>query len=112
MRDGLGVLLVAVGLSWTLLLRDKLGLVIAFAGVTLLAYEVLRRVPPVLIPERNHRSTNPRAKPLTAFWARSDGRHWIGRSANCVAHQRLLIPEGLAIDETSFSTARPFADSG
>ena len=41
MRDGLGVLLVAVGLSWTVLLRDKLGLVIAFAGVTLLAYDVL-----------------------------------------------------------------------
>ena len=41
MRDGLGVLLVAVGLTWTVLLRDKLGLVIAFAGVTLLAYDVL-----------------------------------------------------------------------
>jgi hypothetical protein len=42
MRDGLGVLLVAVGLSWTVLLRDKLGLVIAFAGVSLLAYDVLK----------------------------------------------------------------------
>jgi hypothetical protein len=31
------VLLVPVGLSWTLVTRDKLGLVIAFAGVTLLA---------------------------------------------------------------------------
>jgi hypothetical protein len=41
-RDGLGVLLVAAGLTWTLLPRDKLGLVIAFAGVTLLAYGVLR----------------------------------------------------------------------
>ena len=41
MRDALGVVLVAVGLSWTVLLRDKLGLVIAFAGVTLLAYDVL-----------------------------------------------------------------------
>jgi len=40
---GLGVLLVAVGLSWTVLVRDKLGLVIAFAGVTLLADSVLRR---------------------------------------------------------------------
>jgi hypothetical protein len=42
MRDGLGVFLVVVGLSWTVLVRDKLGLVIAFAGVTLLAYNVLR----------------------------------------------------------------------
>lgn len=42
MRDGLGVLLVVVGLSWTVLLRDKLGLAIAFAGVTLLAYDVLK----------------------------------------------------------------------
>jgi hypothetical protein len=42
MRDGLGVLLVAVGLSWTVLLGDKLGLVIAFSGVTLLAYDVLK----------------------------------------------------------------------
>jgi hypothetical protein len=41
MRDGLGVFLVVVGVSWTVLLRDKLGLVIAFAGVTLLAYDVL-----------------------------------------------------------------------
>jgi hypothetical protein len=42
MRDGLGVLLVAVGLTWAVLTRDKLGLVIAFAGVTLLAHGVLR----------------------------------------------------------------------
>lgn len=42
MRDGLGVLLVAVGLTYAVLTRDKLGLVIAFAGVTLLAYSVLR----------------------------------------------------------------------
>lgn len=42
MRDGLGVLVVAVGIGWALLTRDKLGLVIAFAGVTLLAYGVLR----------------------------------------------------------------------
>jgi hypothetical protein len=42
MREGLGLLLVAVGLSWTILVRDKLGLVIAFAGVTLLAYDVLK----------------------------------------------------------------------
>jgi hypothetical protein len=41
-RDGLGVLLVAAGLAWVLLARDKLGLVIAFAGVTLQAYGVLR----------------------------------------------------------------------
>jgi hypothetical protein len=41
-RDGLGVLLVAVGLTWTLFTGDKLGLVIAFSGVTLLAYGVLR----------------------------------------------------------------------
>ena len=43
MRDGLGVLLVAVGLTGAVLTRDKLGLVIAFAGVTLLTYGVLRR---------------------------------------------------------------------
>lgn len=36
------MLLVAVGVVWVLLTRDKLGLVIAFAGVTLLAYGVLR----------------------------------------------------------------------
>ena len=42
MRDALGVLLVAAGIAWVLLTRDKLGLVIAFAGVTLLAYGVLR----------------------------------------------------------------------
>jgi hypothetical protein len=41
-RDALGVLLVAVGLGWTLVSRDELGLVIAFAGVTLLACGVLR----------------------------------------------------------------------
>jgi threonine/homoserine/homoserine lactone efflux protein len=41
-RDALGVLLVAVGIGCVLLTRDKLGLVIAFAGVTLLAYGVLR----------------------------------------------------------------------
>jgi hypothetical protein len=42
MRDALGVLLVAAGLTWAVLTRDKLGLVIAFAGVTLLAMGVLR----------------------------------------------------------------------
>jgi hypothetical protein len=42
MRDALGVLLVAIGLAWTLLTRDKRGLVIAFAGVMLLAHGVLR----------------------------------------------------------------------
>jgi hypothetical protein len=42
MLDGLGALLVAIGLTWVLLTGDKLGLVIAFAGVTLLAYGVLR----------------------------------------------------------------------
>lgn len=42
MRDGLGMVLVAVGLAWTLLSRDKLGLVVAFVGVTLLAYGILR----------------------------------------------------------------------
>lgn len=36
------MLVVAVGIGWALLTRDKLGLVIAFAGVTLLAYGVLR----------------------------------------------------------------------
>jgi hypothetical protein len=41
MRDGLGVLLVAAGLTWAVVTGDKLGLVIAFAGVTLLAYGVL-----------------------------------------------------------------------
>jgi hypothetical protein len=41
-RDGLGVLLVAVGLAYVVLTRDKVGLVVAFAGVTLLAYGVLR----------------------------------------------------------------------
>jgi len=33
---------VAIGLGWAVFARDKLGLVIAFAGVTLLAYGVLR----------------------------------------------------------------------
>jgi hypothetical protein len=42
MRDGLGVLLVAIGLVWTVVAKDKLGLVIAFGGVTLLAAGVLR----------------------------------------------------------------------
>jgi hypothetical protein len=42
MRYALGVLLVAAGLVWVLLTGDKLELVIAFAGVTLLAYGVLR----------------------------------------------------------------------
>jgi hypothetical protein len=42
MRDGLGVLLVAASLGWTVLSGDKLGLVVAFTGVTLLAYGVLR----------------------------------------------------------------------
>jgi hypothetical protein len=41
-RDGLGLFIVAAGLAYTLLTRDKLGLVIAFAGVTLLAYGVLK----------------------------------------------------------------------
>jgi hypothetical protein len=41
MRDGFGVLLVAVGLGWTLLARgDRIGLLITLAGVTLLAYGV------------------------------------------------------------------------
>jgi hypothetical protein len=39
--DALGVLLVAAGLTWAVLTRDKLGLIVAFAGVTLLAYGVL-----------------------------------------------------------------------
>jgi hypothetical protein len=42
MREGLGVLLVAAGLTWAVLTLDKLGLVVAFAGVTLLGYGVLR----------------------------------------------------------------------
>ena len=42
MRDGLGLFLVFGGLAWVLLARDKLGLVVAFAGVTVLAYRVLR----------------------------------------------------------------------
>jgi hypothetical protein len=33
---------VTAGLTWAALTGDKLGLVIAFAGVTLLAYGVLR----------------------------------------------------------------------
>ena len=41
MRDALGVLLVAAGLTLAVLTRVKLGLVVAFAGVTLLAYGVL-----------------------------------------------------------------------
>ena len=45
-REGLGVLLVAAGLALSLLTRDKIGLVIAFAGVTLLAYGVLRAPAP------------------------------------------------------------------
>jgi hypothetical protein len=40
-RDGLGLLLVALGLGLALLTQDKVGLVIAFAGITLLAYGVL-----------------------------------------------------------------------
>lgn len=32
----------AIDLTWAVLTLDKLGLVIAFAGVTLLAYGVLR----------------------------------------------------------------------
>jgi hypothetical protein len=42
MRDALGVLLVAVGLTHAVITLDKTGLVVAFAGVTLLAYGVLR----------------------------------------------------------------------
>ena len=42
MRDAQGVLVVAIGLGWAVFARDKLGLVIAFAGVTLLAYGVLQ----------------------------------------------------------------------
>ena len=41
MRDALGVLLVAAGLTWAVVTGDKLGLVVAFAGVTMLAYGVL-----------------------------------------------------------------------
>jgi hypothetical protein len=41
-RDGLGLLLVAAGLTWAVLTLDKLGLVVAFAGVTLLAYGVVK----------------------------------------------------------------------
>jgi len=37
-RDGLGLLFVAAGLTLAVQTLDKLGLVIAFAGVTLLAY--------------------------------------------------------------------------
>ena len=40
MRDGLGVLLVAIGLTLTLVTRDKMGLLVAFAGITLLAVGV------------------------------------------------------------------------
>jgi len=42
MRDGFGILTVAAGLAWTLVSRDRVGLVIALAGVTLLAYGVLK----------------------------------------------------------------------
>ena len=42
MRDGVGVLLVTAGLAWAVLTLDKLGLVVAFAGVTLIAYPILR----------------------------------------------------------------------
>lgn len=42
MRDALGMLLVAAGLTWAVVTLDKLGLVVAFGGVTLLAYGVLR----------------------------------------------------------------------
>jgi len=42
MRDELGVLLVAVGLTWAVMTLDKLGLVAAFAGITLLAYGVFK----------------------------------------------------------------------
>ena len=41
MQDGLGVFLVAIGLTLTVLTRDKIGLVVAFAGMTLLAASVL-----------------------------------------------------------------------
>jgi hypothetical protein len=51
-RDGLGMLLVAAGLTWAVLTLDKLGLVIAFAGVTLLAYGVMR-------PSRSARPGDP-----------------------------------------------------
>jgi hypothetical protein len=36
------VLLVAAGPAWSVLTQDKLGLVVAFAGVILLAYAVLK----------------------------------------------------------------------
>ncbi len=36
------MLLVAAGLTWAVVTLDKLGLVVAFGGVTLLAYGVLR----------------------------------------------------------------------
>jgi hypothetical protein len=42
MGDALGMLLVAAGVVLTLLTRDRLWLVIAFAGVTVLDYGVLR----------------------------------------------------------------------
>jgi len=42
MRDGLGLLLVAAGLAVVLVVGDKLGLVIAFAGATMLAFGVLQ----------------------------------------------------------------------
>jgi len=42
MRDANGVLLVAAGLTYAVQTLDKLGLVISFAGVTLLAYGVLK----------------------------------------------------------------------
>jgi len=42
MRDANGVLLVAAGLTYAVQTLDKLGLVIAFAGVSLLAYGVMR----------------------------------------------------------------------
>jgi hypothetical protein len=35
-------MLVAIGLGWAVITGDKLGLVVAFGGVTLLAYGVLR----------------------------------------------------------------------
>ena len=53
MRDGLGVLLVAVGIGWVLLTRDKLGLGVAFAGVTLLVYGVLRPRRPTAMDEKD-----------------------------------------------------------
>ena len=42
MRDALGVFLVVTGVVAALLTRDKVWLVVAFAGVTLLAAGVLR----------------------------------------------------------------------